>query len=318
MNTQRPNAAIFIDYQDLHFYLRKESDFPDEVVFNLLDGLDHHLSGRERSRAVLSVAYADFEGGPHSSTVQQDLYLRGIEPQYVSITGQKSTVELQLTIEVMNILHTRPDIETIVLVAGGHDYLPLVKAVQKHGRRVVLVAFRSNPVSTLLQARRDDAFWDANLLLDVGTRRSSTRETTPQDSYESTGTFNKVKDLPYDMDHVALEIIDIHFGHYKEIYLSPLLRKLSEELDENCGHEPKSLIGDLEAAGAVRLEKRRGVEHDYTVLIVNYEHPDVVVIREDRERRGPTPYNGSRSFNMDEDYEEVAWEEDEPEEETKS
>ncbi len=315
MNTQRPNAAIFIDYQDLHFYLRKESDYPDEVVSNLLDGLDHHLSGRERSRAVMSVAYADFEGGPHASTVQRDLYLRGIEPQFVSITGQKSTVDLQLCIDVMHTLHTRPDIDTFVLVAGGHDYLPLVKAVQKHGRRVVLVAFKVNTVSTMLQSRREDAFWDANLLLDVGTRRSSTREAVSSPTYKSEGTFNDIQQLPYDMDHVALEIIDIHFGHYKEIYLSPLLRKLSEELDENCGHEPKSLIGDLETAGAVRLEKRRGVEHDYTVLIVNYEHPDVVAIREERERRGSTPYNGGSTFEMDADYDDV-WEEDEPQEET--
>ena len=64
-----------------------------------------------------------------------------------------------------------------------------------------------------------------------------------------------------------------HFGQYDEVYLTPLLRRLSEEMPRDA--EPKELIAELEEAGAVKLERRRGMPYDYTVLLVNDEHPEV-------------------------------------------
>ena len=55
----------------------------------------------------------------------------------------------------------------------------------------------------------------------------------------------------------TLEIIDDHFGQYDEVYLTPLLRKLSDLVDERR-YDPKNLISDLEEQQAVRLEKRSG------------------------------------------------------------
>ncbi|MEO1728516.1 MAG: NYN domain-containing protein, partial [Bacteroidota bacterium] len=47
-------------------------------------------------------------------------------------------------------------------------------------------------------------------------------------------------------------------------------------------------IGDLEECGAVRLERRRGMPYDYTVLIVNDEHPAVLEVRAEYAERGGT------------------------------
>jgi hypothetical protein len=40
-------------------------------------------------------------------------------------------------------------------------------------------------------------------------------------------------------------------------------------------------VSDLEAAGAARLEKRNGYPYNYTVLIVNDDHPDVQSVHEE-------------------------------------
>jgi hypothetical protein len=45
--------------------------------------------------------------------------------------------------------------------------------------------------------------------------------------------------------------------------------------------DPKSLVSELEAAGAARLEKRNGYPYNYTVLIVNDDHPDVQDVHEE-------------------------------------
>ena len=88
----------------------------------------------------------------------------------------------------------------------------------------------------------------------------------------------------------TVEITEEHFGQYKEVYLTPLLRKLSDVLGEQ--HDPKSLVSELEAAGAVRLEKRDGYPYDYTVLILNQDHPDVQEIQDEYYSKSSS-YNGS-------------------------
>ena len=287
-NRRSHMAAIFVDYQDLYYQLRQEPGYPDELIINLIGAL-RSLLQRDHTRTLICRAYADFEGFTEGPQIQKNLYLQGIDPCYVTITGQKNTVDLKLATDAMDIMHQNSSgINTYVFVTSSHDYLPVVKRLQQEGHRVVMVSFRYNPSVPLVQSVRDTDFIDGNTLLKTSSRRSARGGA---DTYHS-GAFNDIQDLPYDMDRVALEIIETHFGHYREIYLSPLLRKLSEELDETEGHEPKALIGDLEEVGAVRLEKRRGVEHDYTVLIVNPEHPEVIAIREAN--------NGSRSY--DEDY----------------
>ena len=40
-------------------------------------------------------------------------------------------------------------------------------------------------------------------------------------------------------------------------------------------------MADLEECGAVRLERRKGMPYDYTVLLVNNDHPAVQEVRED-------------------------------------
>ena len=97
--------------------------------------------------------------------------------------------------------------------------------------------------------------------------------------------FEALKALPNDVDRKALELIEEYFGQYEEIYLTPLLRKLSEQLGED-ELDPKEIVSDLEEVGAGRLEKRRGEPHDYTVLILNPRHPDVVEVRERMREEG--------------------------------
>ena len=49
-------------------------------------------------------------------------------------------------------------------------------------------------------------------------------------------------------------------------------------------YDPKNLISDLEARQAVRLEKRSGFPHDYTVLILDERHPTVARILSGKQR----------------------------------
>jgi hypothetical protein len=54
-------------------------------------------------------------------------------------------------------------------------------------------------------------------------------------------------------------------------------------------------VSELEAAGAARLEKRNGYPYNYTVLIVNDDHPDVLTVHETMETNSASTKRHSAS-----------------------
>jgi hypothetical protein len=88
-------------------------------------------------------------------------------------------------------------------------------------------------------------------------------------------TFSPALAITDENQIAALRTMLDHFGQFNEIFLSPFLRKFSDALPRLADFERKALLNDLEAAGAIRIEKRKGEPFDYSVIVVNYNHPTV-------------------------------------------
>jgi hypothetical protein len=69
-----------------------------------------------------------------------------------------------------------------------------------------------------------------------------------------------------------------------EIWASPFLRRLTDVLPELPDWERRQLISHLRDAGALRLEKREGEPHAFSVIIINYQHPDVQALNPSEEK----------------------------------
>ena len=276
-------AAVLIDYQNLYYVLKNRLQAPaqpGDTAADLIEAVRERLDS-EGIRLARGFAYADFGGlDEHVRHVQRALYLHGIQPFYVPATMHRNTTDLQLAIDALKLRDEAPDVDTFVLLSGDRDYIPVVQALQAAGRRVIMVAFRGHLSTHLLDRTASGYFIDAADLLSDDAR-DLLRDDDESPALETETTFSDIKELPYDIDIDALEVIEKHFGQYDEVYLTPLLRKLSDELGDIEDHDPKSMVGDLEACGAVRLERRRGMPYDYTVLIVNSDHPAVVEVKED-------------------------------------
>jgi hypothetical protein len=283
-------AAVFVDYDNVYSVLSErlgQKTFPDEYITELLDEVRRYLLEEDRTSTALTIAFADFSGlAGNGFFIQRSLYLQGAEPRFVPATLQSNAVEIQLCTDASEVLHCRPDVKTFVLVTGNRAYLPLVQQLKRYGRHVIVVAFESAPATESIQYTEGSFYLDAHNLLGENSRkdllanapatarRPSTRNgaVEPREPVE----FTAVED-PIALR--TLEIVEEWFGQYEEVYLTPLLRKLSELLDDR-EHDPKTIISILEEHGAVRLEKRRGFPYDYTVLIVDSDHPDVARVRE--------------------------------------
>ncbi len=273
-------AAVLLDYQNLHHYLKgrvgRDSSTAD-LAASLLRALRDRLAADD-TRLARGRAYADFGGlDDHSRHVQRTLYLHAIEPVYVPATMHRNTTDLQLAVDAVEMRERHPEVSTYVLLAGDRDYAPVVTALLAGGKRVLVVGFKEHLSPYLLEHTDGGEFIDANELLPSGALPPEIEVGTAIETTE----FAEPQDPRHEIDYDALEVVEKFFGQYEEIYLTPLLRRLSDEIGEVEGHDPKSLVADLEECGAVRLERRKGMPYDYTVLLVNNDHPAVQEVRED-------------------------------------
>lgn len=306
-NNHRPPGATFVDYDNLCSFLEDKLSYPHypgDYILEILKNLPQHLRKVDNIQTAISTAYADFNAlSDNEHNIQQALYMQGVEARYVPGAAKSNATSVQLCIDAMEVLFHRSDINTFVIVTGDRDYLPLIQHLHRYGRTVYLVAFDEGLSTDLLEDTTEGAHFSARQFLSGESRRHLLAELRS----ENVG-FNPLKELPHEINRKTLEIIEEFFGQYDEIYLTPLLRKLSEKMPDSEEHDPKSIIGDLEETGAVRLEKRRGEPHDYTVLIVNPRHPDVVSVREKYREDGSIYTPEEVSYDMV-DYYDV---EDEP------
>lgn len=259
------SAALFVDLDDLYSALQNKlprGADPAAFVLDALRAVPGFIGRAFSARLQHGRAYADFTAIPDGADLQKSLYTHSTEPIYVC--GPRNAAELALAMDAAVLLETQPDMGLVVVVSGTRTYGPLARRARALGRRMVVL--------TTEATREREGEGDVVSVFDLSPEAQAPAE--PRAPREG-----------IDYKHVesatglrVLEVIEEYFGQYDEVYLTPLLRKLTEELGES-GAEPKGLISDLEALGAVYLEKRRGYPHDYTVLLVDGQHPDVQRVR---------------------------------------
>jgi hypothetical protein len=277
-------AALFVDYENLYSVLTSQSaqdSKTSEYATEILDEVRRYLEEGDDTPTVYGRAFGAFDVllDPEDSGVPSRLHRQGIEPVYVPAAMQSNTAEVQLTIAVTRFLAERPDVQTLVLITGDRPYLPLVRTIREEGRRALVATV--NPPQTDRYAE-SDLYLDARNLLSRDSREDllANAPETGRTYAPSASGADRYDRLDNPVARRAIAITEAHFGQYEEVYLTPLLRKLSDVLGSD--HDPKALVSELEAAGAVRLEKRSGYPYDYTVLIVHDDHPDVQDVHEGR------------------------------------
>lgn len=272
-------AALLIDYQNLHHFLKNrlgDTSSPIDGTTHLVRALRERLADEDISIAR-GCAYADFGGlDDHTRHVQRTLYLHGIIPVYVPDTMHRNSTDLQLSVDAVELRNRYTEIETFVLLGGDRDYAPVTQALLSGGKHVYHVGFREHLSPHLLEHTEGGIFIDAAELLPEGTIITDDQVGEPIETTE----FTEITEIENDVVYDALQVTHDFFGQYDEIYLTPLLRRLSDELGTVPGYDPKSLVSSLEDCGAARLERRRGMPYDYTVLILNEDHPDVIEVQE--------------------------------------
>jgi hypothetical protein len=357
-----PYAAVFIDFENVYYFLKNhylDPQDPHDYALDLVRALRDTLKRELGLDSLVLYAYADFDKLP--SGPQGPLYLMGVDTRNVLGTDHKNAADMQLCIDALEVLYTRPDIGTFVLVAGDRDYIPVLQHLRRQARQVKVVGFRESVSGDLLLMLGQEHYLDARQLLPAerlqaledhragrirlgeekrrlreqglaGVQSAAARqaaqdaatlaahaepqpaetpafgeavatsapeaapatavpETTPMPARPvasapaepagSEGSFAPIRRLTSLNERRCLEYLMEQIQRYggqqgtPEIWASPFLRRLTDVLPELPDWERRQLLSHLRDAGALRLEKREGEPHPFSVIIVNYQHPDV-------------------------------------------
>ncbi|MDH5234436.1 MAG: NYN domain-containing protein, partial [Gemmatimonadota bacterium] len=151
-NAHAPNAALLIDFDNVTMGIR--SDLQTELR-NLLSSAI--ISGK----VAVQRAYADWRRYPQYIVPLSESSIDLIfAPAYGS--SKKNATDIRLAVDAVELVFTRPEIGTYILLSGDSDFSSLVLKLKEYGKYVIGVGIRESSSDLLVQ--NCDEYYSYNAL----------------------------------------------------------------------------------------------------------------------------------------------------------
>ncbi len=168
--SQAPNAALLIDFDNVTMGIR--SDLQTELK-NLLS------SDIIKGKVAVQRAYADWRRYPQYVVPLAESSIDMImAPAYGS--SKKNATDIRLAIDAVELMFTRPEIGTFILLSGDSDFSSMVMKLKEYGKYVIGVGIRES--SSDLLVMNCDEYYSYNAL--AGLVKTSDEETVKRDPWE--------------------------------------------------------------------------------------------------------------------------------------
>jgi uncharacterized protein (TIGR00288 family) len=170
IHTHAPNAALLIDFDNVTMGIR--SDLQQEL---------RHLLGSEiiKGKVAVQRAYADWRRYPQYIVPLAESSIDMImAPAYGS--SKKNATDIRLSVDAMELVFTRPEIGTYILLSGDSDFASLVTKLKEYGKYVIGVGIRES--SSDLLVMNCDEYYSYNAL--AGLVKAGDEEVVKYDPWE--------------------------------------------------------------------------------------------------------------------------------------
>jgi uncharacterized protein (TIGR00288 family) len=165
-----PNAALLIDFDNVTMGIR--SDLGNELR-NLLS------SDIIKGKVAVQRAYADWRRYPQYIVPLAESSIDMImAPAYGS--SKKNATDIRLAVDAMELVFTRPEIGTYILLSGDSDFASLVTKLKEYGKYVIGVGIRES--SSDLLVMNCDEYYSYNAL--AGLVKAGEDEVVKKDPWE--------------------------------------------------------------------------------------------------------------------------------------
>src|SRR5438309_11439631 len=196
-----PNAALLIDFDNVTMGIR--SDLQTELK-NLLS------SDIVKGKVSVQRAYADWRRYPQYIVPLSESSIDLIfAPAYGS--AKKNATDIRLAIDALELVFTRPEIGTFILLSGDSDFSSLVIKLKEYGKYVIGVGIRESSSDLLVQ--NCDEYYSYNAL--AGLVKSGEEEVVKKD--------------PWDLVTEAIE----RMQRNKDVMRADRLKQVMQQLDSS-------------------------------------------------------------------------------------
>src|SRR5512133_3436962 len=147
-----PNAALLIDFDNVTMGIQKDLQ---QELRSLLS------SEIIKGKVAVQRAYADWRRYPGYIVPLTEASIDLIfAPAYGS--AKKNATDIRLAIDAMELVFTRPEIGTFILLSGDSDFSSLVIKLKEYGKYVIGVGIRESSSDLLVQ--NCDEYYSYNAL----------------------------------------------------------------------------------------------------------------------------------------------------------
>ena len=165
-----PNAALLIDFDNVTLGIR--SDLQTELR-NLLS------SAIVKGKVAVQRAYADWRRYPQYIVPLSESSIDLIfAPAYGS--SKKNATDIRLAVDAIELVFTRPEIGTFILLSGDSDFSSMVLKLKEYGKYVIGVGIRESSSDLLVQ--NCDEYYSYNAL--AGLAKVGDEENVRKDPWE--------------------------------------------------------------------------------------------------------------------------------------
>jgi uncharacterized protein (TIGR00288 family) len=227
---QAPNAALLIDFDNVTMGIR--SDLGHELR-NLLG------SDIIKGKVAVQRAYADWRRYPQYIVPLTEASIDLIfAPAYGS--SKKNATDIRLAIDALELVFTRPEIGTFILLSGDSDFSSLVIKLKEYGKYVIGVGIRES--SSDLLVMNCDEYYSYNALAGL------------VKAHEDEGAR---KYDPWELVTEAINRMERNGDVMRSDRLKQVMQDIDSSFDEkNTGHSKFSkFVQDAAARGLLTLTK---------------------------------------------------------------
>ena len=165
-----PNAALLIDFDNVTMGIR--SDLAAELRSLLSSEII-------KGKVAVQRAYADWRRYPQYIVPLAESSIDMImAPAYGS--SKKNATDIRLAVDAIELVFTRPEIGTYILLSGDSDFASMVTKLKEYGKYVIGVGIRES--SSDLLVMNCDEYYSYNAL--AGLVKQSDEEVVKWDPYE--------------------------------------------------------------------------------------------------------------------------------------
>ncbi len=265
--------ALFIDFENMQHVIETIHGVQDgkEEALRLISNLVHFVE-KDTDRIIIRRAFADWEDVGSDPDPQSSLALMSVKPEYVLGKPGKNSTDLALSLDALEVLLTRDDIEGFLIVGGDRDYIPIVSRIREKGKLVRIVGFPDATSGDLITIIGRENFIDGDTLVARGHRRPRATRREVKVEKEANGEPNHIHEE--ELRRCVRLIMEAEEQFGPEIWLNPFYKNfMNEGFTTLTDEQRKDIIYELGNRGvlAVQMKEEHMGKH-YSVVFLNHEH----------------------------------------------